>query len=944
VAKRALAFLFLLACSVARSQILPISIELMGKPRVETRSRQVVSLVFKVSNRSAGVRTLSVDPALPKPWKNLFQDDWFFLDPDASEIKIASFLVPAGTPAGEYPIRCWLRDKDGLYYSTYCDMKVAVSKELSVELVLLESPRYAIAGREYTAQFAVTNSGNADILVDPAVKSSMSLPYAVKGLEIGKGTLLPRGAVREFTVTVKTYAELARSMTHQLQVDMRLADAAEPRPSTATPDGKAPQAKPARASATVEVIPLSLSEAALFYGLPFTSAASAEARYYGDWSASLKETLKAEGALDEAGRHRIRLGVAKRIGTDGDPLLDQADRYSLEYIGPSVEAGIGDLSYSVSPLLAEKQFGRGAKASVDLASFRLGALYFMDAWSGNGAQSLSATSRWTAPPPASLPQSTYSVGVNLHSPLTDRLSVGILQEYSPFEGIRAVLDNAAQVSLDGSWEAASYALSDGSLGPFSWNARFCIGSPGFSGRYADLLSLSMQAACAPLGQALALRGGYSLRRENYLLGQGLPSAPEDVRITAGIDGLLPRARTALRLEWENFRHDDLLPALLFDGRKDSFRLSAKQPLPPFDLDAQAAVGIGRDVKAGTTSLDQDHRLALGYSPDSSAKASLQLRYVGLRAGNGESSDQLIIQAGLILPVGRAELNFGAINGYRFSSGLFMGTRLSVDARFAYALALRQTLSAHASLSYSSETDPGSLSGSLGVAYALPFELPIGRKSDTAIVSGTVLDAQSGLPAKGALLRLDGLAAITDAAGKFVFYIPHTGKEYLFLEPGSVPADLVPMADMPMELELATGKKTTVEIALSKSCSISGTVRAYGFKDQSGALVRSDGSAGSEPAARREQLFDMSGLVVELSNDGRKWRRLTGSGGDFRFQDLRPGTYVLRVVGGLLPDHFKLETPSLEIEAAGGSSVAVEFRAIEEQRVIKMQEYELPVGD
>lgn len=941
--RRVLPFVFILLCSAAASQELPISIDLVGKPLVEARSRQVVSLVLRVANKSMGVRTFSIDPALPKGWKGLVQDEWFFLDPGAAETKIATFLVPSGARAGDYPIRCWLRDKDGIFFSTFCDLTVRVSKELDLELVLLESPRHAIAGNEYTALFAVSNSGNADILVEAAIRSSMSLPFVLKGLESGQGNLLPSGEAREFSVTVKTSADIARAMTHQLQVDMRFADADTPQAAVDAEGKGGDRARRKRATATVELVPLSRNEAALFYTLPFSSATAAEVLRQGGWGASLKETLKAEGGLDEEGRHRIALGLSKRIGTDGDPLFDPADRYSLEYSGSLAEAGLGDLSYGLSPLLGEKRFGRGAKASLTLDSFKLGALYFSDAWSG-GAQDLAATAGWTAPAPSALPDSRYRIGLTLHSPLTDRLSLGLLQEYSPFDGIRAAVDVVGQAAIDGSLSAASYAHTEGKLGLFGWNARFGIGSPLYSGKYSDLMAHSLQASFSPLGEALTLRGGYSLRQDNYLLDQERPSAARDAWMTAGAEGRLPSSKTLLRLEWEHARHDDRLPARLFDTSNDKLRFTAKQPLAPFDLEAQAAVGIGRDMNGGTASYEQDHRLALGYALSSSANASLQLRYAGFRADGGDGSDQILAQAGLRLPVGRAELNLGALNGYRFARGLYLGTRLAIDARFAYSLPRGHSLSSRATFGLSTETESASFNASLGVAYSLPFEVPIGRKADTAIVSGKILEATTRLPVKGALLRLDGLAAIADAEGAFVFYVAHTGSEFLFLDPSSIAEGLVPMADMPMELKLEKGKGSTVEILLAKGCSISGKASGFGFKDSSGAFVRSDLQDGSGTTRQREKLFDLGGLIIEISNGGQRLRKLTGADGSFRFQDLRPGRYSVRVIGGKLPERFRLESDSVEVELSGGSASIVEFRAIEEQRSIKMQELSLTVGD
>ena len=85
----------------------------------------------------------------------------------------------------------------------------------------------------------------------------------------------------------------------------------------------------------------------------------------------------------------------------------------------------------------------------------------------------------------------------------------------------------------------------------------------------------------------------------------------------------------------------------------------------------------------------------------------------------------------------------------------------IDGTYQYTFTWGHTLAAQGSLGITTDLLTWNPSFSLGVTYGVPLDIPVSRKKGTAIVQGTVFREDTGAKLPGVLLRLDGLAAVTD---------------------------------------------------------------------------------------------------------------------------------------------------------------------------------------
>jgi hypothetical protein len=877
---------------------------------------------------------LSLDPLLPEGWKALTRDSEFTVEPSTTEVLVVSVLVPSRAAAAEYVLSYRVRDLGDSSVTAECSLRVVVLPEISLDVKRLESPTFVIAGSEYVVSFVITNSGNAEASAEIEVASGSSLPFEIRGLEGAPVASIPAGGAKEFSVAVRTDAHLRESMRHPLQVIVRLREP-EAGANVAAPSA---ESREARAASTVEVVPLSVDDSILRHTIQFSSETTTTAGYDQGFDAGAQEEIKALGTLDAAGEHRVELDLSKQLGTSLDPLANQLDRYSFQYESRFGEVKLGDLPYTVSPLLAQDAFGRGAQGTLNIFPVRLSALYFKDVWSAPGRQVLGATADFSIPREGDWEDLRYRVGLGALAPLDGRTTVDIFQQYAPTQSMRFQADAALQANAAG-MSPAIFALSDGELGPVSWTGRFVRAWPDFEGTYSDFQSFLGIGNVRLLDGRLTLHGGLSLSDSNLLLNAALPNADRTMEISVGAGGELPGWKTKLRLDWETWRREDRLPTSSYRTWDNILRLAVIQPLAPFRLGLDSMLDFGLDERNSASSFQQAQVLSFEYLPTESSEYGVSLRYNG-RLDSGGSAQHLVgADLNARYASGQTRIEGQANTSYIFSETGLSDAQVGVGARLTHGFPWGHTLSVRPDFWLDFATGSLVPSFSLALTYGVPFDVPVSRRPDTAVVTGHVFNAATGERIPGVILRLDGFAAITDAKGEYRFYLPHAGTKYIQVDMRTVGVGLVPVRSMPMELQAPSGSKVSVKIGLVEGCTVTGNVGEYGFPDQANAFVPSEQAPGGAETAEptRARLGGLGNVIVELSDGSEPHRKLTGPSGDFSFEEIRPGKYTLRIVEGNLPSYSTVDPPAFDLDLARGERRVVEFRVLQQQRRIKMLE-------
>jgi hypothetical protein len=217
-----------------------------------------------------------------------------------------------------------------------------------------------------------------------------------------------------------------------------------------------------------------------------------------------------------------------------------------------------------------------------------------------------------------------------------------------------------------------------------------------------------------------------------------------------------------------------------------------------------------------------------------------------------------------------------------------------------------------------------------IAYALEYQIPIGVpiKRITAVgqVRGSIRDEQ-GRGIANVLINIGENAALSDIKGSFFFASLKPGTEYLSVDKASIGFDRITDQPMPMELLVKGGEETKVALRITRSVTIAGDVILFDTKEK-GIL---------DTSTAITEIGGKSGVFLEISSSTETHRRVSDNKGKFLFNDLRPGQWTLKVVGGDIPEYHTIYSDSIRIILLPGERKDVTIQIRPRKRIIKMLE-------
>lgn len=899
-------------------------------PRLAVEPRRTATFAVAVRNEGAAPLALAMSVVPPQELRILAVGGDFTVGGGETVVRIASVSVPSNTLAGVYPVTCRFADRDDPAIAAECEVLLEVLPKASLAVEVLESPSSVIAGQPYAVSFSVSNTGNVSVRFDLSVHGSPDRPMRVEGVDRLDERELAPGARDVVTLAMKTDTSTRTPRVNHLQLIARFRQGQAGAPAEDS-------IVAGTATSTVEIVPLSLGGSSLMHTVDAQVDTKGSLAVNDGIRGALLETFSAAGSIDEAGEHRIDLLVRLGLASDMTALFAPPDTFSLGYRQDLGELRMGELTYTISPLLAKDQAGFGVRGVLELAPFEVGALYAGDLWTPTGSSVLAAYLRRTIPRSPANADALYDVRVSVIGELSDHATFDLWQRLAPFPGLVIQLDAALEIGAGLAFVPALLASLEGAQGPVTYHTQFVRSLSGFDGVYSDVRSFSANASVGPLLENLWVGAGLWLTDANPDLNPVLPSADRMTKASLNASGTIPGWGVLLSGGWELERHDDRLLSA-FDTWKNTISLKAQKDAGTAAFGVSSSLRFLSDAIGGSRSFEQKHSVDFTSAlPRFDAQVHASLSYDGVFDDTGSEAQTIDIVLGMQGATDRTEWNAGATNQYRFGDAGLQSLSVGINGIYQHTFSWGHVLEAQGTLGASRDLRTWTPSLGLSVTYGVPFDVPISRKKGTAIVRGTVYHRETGAKLAGVLLRLDGLAAVTDKEGAFTFYVPHAGTCSLRIEGGSAAAGLIPADPARLRIDIAPDSELTVDVAMTRGATVRGTVSLYRPAAAAG-LRESVIAAGNGESTAPAELVKAQGLgnvLLEIDDGVSRRRRLTNANGGFLFEQMIPGTYTLRVVDALLPSYTRFEQDSFSLVLAPGDERTLELRVVPEQRQVKI---------
>ncbi|HDQ45693.1 MAG TPA: hypothetical protein ENN17_09400 [bacterium] len=882
---------------------------------IEAVPNQNVTTLIAMENGSGEDHECVSEVELPQGWRLITREFPFDLHHGERDLRLLSFFIPQGAPAGQYTVYYRVRSRKDPSVSGYFALPVHVREYREYLIEIWDAPRSVIAGEEIAVVLHVKNLSNLpDTLT---IQGTTNQPWRVQTEPAA--FRLEAGAMEEVTVRMKTDAGLAYTLSSHLRFSLH---------------SGVLKKEVAGTGVSVGVISRVYGADDPYFRFPVTATAAVVTQTVDRKTASgFQGDVRGEGKLDQQGNHRLKFRLR---GPDAYQkalsIYAERDEYMAEYSGNRLSAAAGDRYYTLSRLTQYSNYGRGVEAAFALnPNWKFGVYDQKNRWFSSKNRSTAGYVRYQA--------TDLSIQAHLVDIERTRRS-GTLFGFSGggrWNNLLMNLEYAAEPE-DGGIRSAVDAELSGKHERVAYHVRWIHADPEFAGYFSDTKYLSTALSVSPFRRA-GIRLQYRYEKQNFELDTTRFDAPLARYFESGLYyQFSPRSQATI--DYIRQSRKDRMNSF-FDYDETSLRLRLNAPAGPATLSASAEFGETKnalyDRKAGKTR----YTASVYYSPSSRQNYrgfvywDENIRYSGEKRRVFTAGLQMRYHVGQ-----RLQTMLSLQNNY--SPEEYYEDRNQTEFLVRYLLPNRHTVqirARHSLLRNSNRSDRAVVA-----EYQAPLGIPLSRKANTGIVRGRIFDAQNGQPLRNLLVRMNGFTAVTDEDGRFIFRNLQSREYYLSIDKAVMGLNRVTLVKTPMPVTPVEGKEGIfLELGVVDGAKLRGRVLLHSLPgdrgtDEEGFVIGAGEAAAADTATCENGSHGLPRIVVEMTREDEMIRRLTDANGDFAFEELRPGRWTVRFYRQNLPAYHQFEQDLFEIEIAAGESKQLNACVIPQRRRIRfMQE-------
>jgi hypothetical protein len=908
-------------------------LELTSPRLIEVEPGKIVTASYLVSNRTQTTVDLMEHLDLPSKlggWQPVVEYQRpIVLAAGERKVQLVTFIVPRNYAAGKYTIAYSIIDRASSSVVATETFSIVVKSIVKIDAVIENKPEIVLAGDEYNVLVRLINNGNSSVSMKARATSSPVFPVVMNPAEM----VLKAGGSRSMSLSVKT-DQAIRSRTNQVLEISLLAE---------SPEGGATSL--AR-TIFVEILPQLVASVDLRNKVPSRArfivvGENEEGGIQGEYAGS--------GSLNESGTRRIDFLFR------GPDIMDRSvygtrDALHLDYEDRNISLLLGDRLYSLSPLAELLTYARGAEVSIRPGKAEIGSYYSQTRWDAPQEKEVAAYMGYCF-------GGAFKMRANFLNKQKDE-SLSIPAYRANIYSIQARINPSSVLDL-GLEYARSYNEEDGGSNAFAHRAILdgrlrsrvwytfenTYAAPEFAGYYRDAI-YSSGTISADVYRSLRSHLSYRLSNGNLHLDPRQNVASRDRSYIGGLSYMFASG-TSVSLDFETLTRKDEQPPVQFDFAEDIIRLGLGHTYRSIGIQTYTERALLRNRLLDESKKNLENYSIYAYVRPSPAQSYTFFIRAGHNSFTGDPARTMNIGTSVWLRLkNRLSLNLS------YQKNNIDSDKLPLQDYLFSAIEL--TLPNMHSISLTSRwfkfENVKKEDYAFFAAYTVPFKIPAMKKRSFGSLQGKVIDRDqdSPVPIPNMILSIGDMVTVTNAAGEFCFPVLEPGRHQIKIDQRSMGMNRVATESYPIPVEIAGGETARQEIGIASACSISGKISLLALDPQKvanglqggaqQALVVMESRVITQGSTGKENLVEAGGLqrvLVELSNGDECLQQRTDEKGRFFFNDLRPGTWRLKISSRDLPLHHYLEKADFEIKLAHGGKVEIAASVLPRPRSIQL---------
>jgi hypothetical protein len=842
----------------------------------------VFTAPFTLTNAGSAAAAPRATVALPQGWSPLTNNVPATIDAGASDLWLVSIAAPSNARAGSYVIRADVANADRV---TSDSITVTIAEHRAIEGRLQPGRGYVTAGDSYDAAFTVRNAGNVESTISLKATSSRGRIT----LDRSEVKLAP-GAAAVVTARIRTGA-VGRSADDILEIvatDAADRDVRE------------------EASLATIIIPKGGKSGGDYWTFPGTIALRAA----GTGAGVSPFIATGSGRLSQTAS--TTLDFAIRSHTGAQSVFGERDEYRVALRSDRGALMLGDQPFGYTRLTSSGTVGFGGELRATVGDCVAGAYAQHNRWSPSSPVEAGVQFGTTPTNPTSM-----SVV------LMNRQQSGTATRLASTTGRAAIGATDLEFEVAGSDSAGTRGLAHrervtGMIGDLTYDLVSSIGGTAFGGVQRAAADQNLSMSLKPLSSVLlssSTNVHTTLRTPANAFGQRTVTS----NLSASLNG-------GSSLDYDLTTRDDQGAPGGIRGAQHAVRLRTHVSAGSFDLVANVQNGVVRssDSLAANSFLSFGGSIRTGLGRDQYISLFGDVTDGRTLGSSGQGTLSGGVNTQLLLPVGFRVIANGTVSAPRAATDRWIG---QADLRLE-----RQVREATLSLRTHLSRIPGA-SSSTGNGYFLeirrPLRIPTARLDVGGEARGDVVDAATGKPVAGVLVRLGEFASVTDGKGQVRFQGLSNGDYRATVEGGAAAGSLVTGGE---KVHVAEGSRATrFTLSLTQGAHVVARVRR--FESAPGA-VRLEGDS----AVRADTLVDAGAVynvaVALISARDTIWQAADDMG-RLDFGSVAPGRYTVAVLSADVPEFHAFQQREIDVTLGAGERRDVELRLVPRKRAVQV---------
>ncbi|MFA5850479.1 MAG: hypothetical protein WC833_11430 [Bacteroidales bacterium] len=826
-------------------------------------------------------------------WKKIENDSSIQIQKKSSLNKIISIYIPENTRAGDYSVELMAFDANGSRFGIV-SIPIYVKPRYEIIVEKQKAPTYLFSDDSLGVGFRIRNLSNIDIMVTSSIINGRIIENRNFKIPI------------DSSILTKVSVSVPQNLYYYTKQNISLSASVNEKPDVES-----------SASYLIDIIPSGKVKFDGYNRFPlkvtgiFATNNRMEKRDYG-----IMLDIVGSGLISEKKSRRLEFHLR---GPDrgGNPTLGLSDEYYLNYTSSHTKISIGDNNYRLSDLTESSRSGRGIELQQSFGKFSVGSFFHFPRY--------------------------YPEIKNIFAIYTDykinqkiRLSAGYLNKSNTKNEISNLLSISGIINPF-SWGYSEFELAMGKKPgqttkayKFSVNINKSIfashfnithADPGFSG-YVSNSSYLSSGITANLKKKMSISLNYDINRSNLTLDTIYTNAPYSKNINL-MTNYRMSANNSIGFGAYIITMEDRAPNPIFNYKKYNGRVSFQSKFKRVSINFQAELGKiinNLGTKNGELTDFYNGCIFLRYSFNESVSATGFLNYQGGKQYLLTSTQRFYYGGTLQASIRKkTQISFDYRNNYemkeyyRDRSLLSLQIHQKINSNHEFELGANYNL-------LKNSLNKKELS--MQIRYTYTINIPLSKKKDVGSLTGKVIDMGVG-QVNGVILNLNGDITMTDKNGNFEFPMVKVGTYILAIDESSTGLNAIACIPGPYLIKIAPGRETQFELSLTRAARIKGRL-----------VIREDETSGKKGFFPVKE--EIENLIIEASNGSETFRTLTYRDGTFNFDDLRPGSWYIKIYPNGIPQGYKLDKDQFILDLTLGKEENLDVIIFKKAREIKLQ--------